>query len=416
MKKLLFFVCLTMAVSLVFSNSNKEALQTTEQGGEKFVLKISTSGKTDDNIDIAEKIFLKRYPNAKIEYIISPWSETREKQLILTAMNDIPDIAKTGGWAQEFYKEGILENLKPVIKQWDMYNKFTPGQLERMKYKEEICALNYNTNTFLLFYNKDILNSLGVDVPTTFKDLENIGKLIIEMDLKSSSGNSMFATTTTTHPWELGSWIWSNDGVFMNSDLSKTIIDSPESIKAHSYVQKFIENNWAPMPDGTMDQMWLNGQLATYFTGEWTLPATIDAGINVGVTTVPVGEGGKSITSTGGCDWAIFKDAANKDKAYEFLEIMYSEEFQIQADRGVTDLNIYNNSEKLKNWKASGVLEAKKAQQKQLETTKYQYMDGPYMYPEGRAVYIEALERMFFNSEDPATVLSAAAEEINSNM
>ena len=364
---------------------------------------------------MAEKVFLERHPNAEVEYIISPWGETREKQLVLVSMDDIPDIAKTGGWAQEFYKEGILEDLTDEVKNWEIFSKFTPGQLERMRYGNEICALNYNTNTFLLFYNKDILNQLGADVPTSFTDLEKIGTLIAEKGLKNTSGGDIFATTLTTHPWEIGAWIWSNDGVFMNEDLTKTLIDTPASVKAHSYAQSFIKKGWAPMPDGTMDQLWLNGQLATYFTGEWTLPATLDAGVNVGITTVPAGKGGKSITSTGGCDWAVFSGAENKAMAYEFLQIMYSDEFQIQADRGVTSLDIYNNTEKQANWEKEGVLEAKLAQQKQLETTKYQYMDGPYKYPDGRSIYIEALERIFMNMEDPKAVLSQAAEKINSN-
>lgn len=406
------------------TNSTKSSTETKEKkttetktssNDEAFTLKISTTGPTDDNIDIAEKIFKERYPNATIEYVVSPWDETRDKQLILVSMGDFPDIAKTGGWAQELYKEGIFENLTDKVKTWDIYDQLADGQKERMMYGDEICALNYNTNTILLLYNKDILKQLGVEIPKTFEDLEKIGQLLKEKGIKNESGNEVFATNVTTHPWEIGAWIWSNDGVFMDDKLTKTLIDTDESIAAHSYAQKFVKNGWAPLPDGTMDQMWLNGQLATYLTGEWTLPATFDAGVNVGVTTVPTGKNGKSITSTGGCDWAIFKDAANKDKAYEFLEIMYSDDFQVQADRGVTNLKIYDNAEKQKNWKESGILEAKMAQQKQLKTTKYQYMDGPYKYQDGRKIYIEALEKILIKLEDPKTVLEDAAKKINSN-
>ncbi len=413
-KKFSLFMLLLITTLLIIGCEKKESVEVSPED-EVFTLRISTSGATEDNIDLAEKIFLERYPKARIEYIISPWSETREKQLVLLSMGDIPDIAKTGGWAQEFYQDGVLENLRPEVSKWDVFSKFTPGQLERMQFGDNIAALNYNTNTILLLYNKEILNQLGVEPPSSFKDLENIGRLIEEKDLKNSSGAKVFATTVTTHPWEIGAWIWSNGGEFMNDDLTKTLIDTPESIKAHKYTQSFVTNGWAPMPDGTTDQMWLNGQIATYFTGEWTLPASFDAGIDVGVITVPIGIGGQSITSTGGCDWAIFKNSKNKDKAYEFLKIMYSEEFQIQADRGVTTLGTYNHPEKQANWKQAGVLDAKMVQQEQLKTTRYNYMDGPYKYPEGREIYIEVLERMFFNAEDPEVLLQNAASAINKN-
>ena len=422
MKKvsIILIVCIVIGGLLAGCAAKESNTPTSGQGQvesnqQAFTLRISTTGPTDDNIDIAERIFKEKYPNATIEYVVSPWDETREKQLILTSMGDIPDIAKTGGWAQEFYKDGVFENLTSEVKTWDIYNKLAPGQKERMLYGDEICALNFNTNTILMLYNKDILSALGVEAPKTFEDLEKLGKALNEKGMTNSSGKKIFATNVSTHPWEVGAWIWSNDGVFMDDKLSKTLIDTPESINAHAYAQSFVKNGYAPMPDGTMDQLWLNGQLATYFTGEWALPATFDAGIQVGVTTVPVGKGGKSITSTGGCDWAVFKGAKNKEMAYEFLKIMYSDEFQIQADRGVTDLNIYDNSEKQALWEKSGVLEAKKAQQQQLKHTKYQYMDGPYKYPQGRDIYIEALERMFINLEDPATVLTDAAKKINAN-
>lgn len=381
-----------------------------------FTLRISTTGETDDNIDIAEKMFMEKYPNAKIEYIISPWNETREKQLVLVSMDDIPDIAKTGGWAQEFYKAGILDDMSDHIKDWDIYSKFTEGQKQRMMYGDDTCSLNYNTNTILMFYNKDILEQVGADVPTSFEELEALGAKIKEAGLKNESGNDVFATNVTTHPWEVGAWIWSNDGEFMNSDISETVINSPESIQAHAYAQSFVMNGYAPIPDGTMDQMWLNNQLATYFTGEWSLPATLDAGVNVGVTTVPTGKGGKSVTSTGGCDWAVFKKGENKEKAYEFLEMMYSAQFQVQADRGVTNLEIYDNADKQDNWKESGVLDVKLVQKTQLETTRYQYMDGQYKFPEGRDIYIEALEKLFIQQGDATEILNDAAEKINAGM
>ncbi|RHC51501.1 hypothetical protein DW841_09430 [Hungatella hathewayi] len=55
----------------------------TEAGGaagsdEKFTLKISTTGETDDNLDLAMAMFKEQYPNVEYELITSPGTR-REK-------------------------------------------------------------------------------------------------------------------------------------------------------------------------------------------------------------------------------------------------------------------------------------------------------------------------------------------------
>ena len=82
--------------------------------------------------------------------------------------------------------------------------------------------------------------------------------------------------------WGEGSWVWTLGGDYMNEDYTKCIIDSPESVAAHTKMQEFVKNGYAPVPDGTQNQLWLNGQLAVYCAGEWTQEASDDAGMDYG--------------------------------------------------------------------------------------------------------------------------------------
>ena len=61
---------------------------------EAFTLRISTTGETDDGLDIAMRMFKEKYPNVEYEIITSPLDELRNKQLMLLSMDDIPDIGK----------------------------------------------------------------------------------------------------------------------------------------------------------------------------------------------------------------------------------------------------------------------------------------------------------------------------------
>ena len=404
------------------TTAGQTAAGKTEAGGaagsdEKFTLKISTTGETDDNLDLAMAMFKEQYPNVEYELITSPWNETREKQIMMVSMGDIPDIVKTGGWAQEFFKDGMLMDLTDEVKNWDIYPRLTEGQLQRMSYGDQICAMNYNTNTMFMFYNKELLEKIGAEVPKTFEDLKAIGEKIVAEGITTEDGQKVYATNIpTNNTWELSPWVFSMGAEYMNEDYSQVVIDSPESIEAHTQMQDFVKNGWAPIPDGTGDQLWLNGQMVTYFTGEWNIPGTVDAGIDVAYATIPTGKDGLSVGPIGGCDWAVMEESENKAMAMEFLKLMYSEEFQIQADRGVTDLAIYDNPKKQAVWAESGLTESKKVQQEQLKTAKFVFLDNPYQYPEGANIYGAAVERILIKQEDVKTVLEEAAAQINKGM
>jgi sn-glycerol 3-phosphate transport system substrate-binding protein len=418
-KVLSLMITSTLCLGLLVGCGNKDTGENSTSKGndESFTLRISTTGEKDDNLDLAMDMFKGKYPNAEFEIISSPWNATREKQITLMSMGDIPDICKTGGWAKEFYNDGLAMNLTDVIKDWGIYNRLTPGQLERMKFGDDICAVTYNTNTMYMFYNKKLLEKLGVEVPKTIADLETLGKKIKESGTKTEDGKNVYAANISTGSvWDISTWAFSLGADFMNKDYTKTLIDSPESIAAHTKMQEFVKNGWTPIPDGTSDQLWFNGQLATYITGEWTIPATLDAKIDAGYAPAPAGSTGLSVAPIGGCDWVITEQSKNKEKAIEFLKLMYSEEFQVKADRGVTDLSIYDNTEKQKLWEKDGVLESKKVQQEQLKTAKYIAFDGLYAFPDAQNIYKAAVERILVNQEDPKTTLENAANEINKGL
>lgn len=384
---------------------------------EAFTLRISTTGETDDGLDVAMATFKEKYPNVEFEIITSPWSETRDKQLMMLSMDDYPDIGKMADWHKEFYDDGLLVNLKPEIEGWDIYDNLVPGQLERMEDGGDvISAITFNNNTTLVLCNKDLLDQLGVDAPETFDDLAEIGRLVKETGIKSADGQNVYAASVPTGIWAAGSWIFSNGGSFMNEDNTVCTVDDDATVAAHQLMQDFVKNGWAPVPDGTADQMWLNGQIVCHFSGEWKLTESKDAGINTEVIKVPAGSTGKGISSIGGVEWGVFEGSENKDKAIEFLEILYSHDFQMKVDRGVTDLAIYDDPEKQAAWEESGVLDAKMKQKEQLSDTRFNYMENCVDYPEGSKIYKAALERILINMEDPKTVLTEAAAQINEGL
>ncbi|WP_027295753.1 ABC transporter substrate-binding protein [Robinsoniella sp. KNHs210] len=386
----------------------------------KFTLKIVGAGEKEDSIDVAMRIYKEKYPNAEFEIITSPWgdggSETREKELVLLNSGDIPDIGKMV-WGKEFAREGLLMDVTNEIKQMEIYPELSEGQLERMTYDGKNFGMTFGNNCIYMYYNKDILKDAGWEKPpTTIDEVTKLAKDIKEKDLKTIDGKSIYLTNFEGGNWATDYWLWANGGEQMNEDYSKTLIDSPESIKAFTYMQDLVKNGSVPKIDGTGSQLWLNGQQALLFSGEWDLEGTKDAGISYGIATTPVGSTGENTVSIGGVEWGIFEGSEHKQESLDFINVMVSKEFAYEAGRGVTNLSFYDDPERQKVWEEEGVLDAKLVQRDQLKHTKYNFLEAPYKFPDASKIYSDALEKVLVRMDPVEETMKAAAAEINAGL
>lgn len=403
------------------SDSKENTASAGKEGSdEAFTLKVVCSGERDDGIDIAMKLYKEKYPNAEFELITSPWgdsgSEMREKELVLCNSGDTPDIGKMV-WSKEFAREGLLMDITDEIKQMDIYPNLSEGQLERMTYDGKHYGMTVNNNCIYMFYNKDILKQAGWEnPPTTIDEVSKLAEDIKTKDLKTGDGNPVYLTNFEGGNWATDYWLWANGGTQMNEDYSKTLIDSPESIKAYTYMQDLVKNGSAPVIDGTGSQLWLNGQQALLFSGEWEIDGTKDAGINYGVAKTPTGPTGDNKVSIGGVEWAIFEGSELKQEALDFIEVLVSKEFAYEFGRGVTNLSFYDDPERQKAWEEEGVLDAKLVQKEQLENTTYNFLEAPFKYSEASKIYSDALEKILVKMDPVEDVMKQAAEAINTGL
>jgi len=403
------------------NSGQANATSTPADGNSKeFTLKVIGTNNADDGIDVAEELYKKIYPNAKVEYITGAWGSggkhLRDKQLIMISSGEFPDVGKMA-WGKEFFKAGVIDDLTDEIKNFEIYPKLSKGQLERMTYNGKIFGITYNNNCIFLMYNKDILSRVGVtEPPKTLDEVETIAKKIKDADLKAENGKPIYTVNYEGGCWQMDFWLWANGGKQMNDDYTKTLIDSPESIKAYKIMQDYINKGYAPKPDGSYDQLWLNGQLAFWTCGEWELQATKDAKINAGYTVMPKGSSGENTVSIGGVEWAIFKGTKHRKEAIDFLKVLVSQEMHLKFDRAMTDISMYDNPEKQAIWKKDGVLDAKLAQKQQLASTKFNFLENPFSFADAANIYQDAYDKILVRGDDVEATMKKAAEEINKGL
>lgn len=382
-----------------------------------FSLKILSTGNADDGLDVLLPLYQKIYPNAKFDIVTAPWGnggqDFRNKQLIMISSGETPDISKMV-WSKEFARESILVDVTDQVKTWDLYGKLTKGQLERMTYNGKHYAITIGNNCVYLFYNKDILAKVGVNgPPKTLDEMTAIAKKIKDTNLKTADGKPVYATTFEGGCWQNDYFLWSNGGKQMSDDFTKTLIDSPESVKAFQWMQDYVKNGYSPKPDGSYDKLWLNGQLAFWPMGDWDIPATKDAKINVGYTVMPTGSSGSNIVSIGGAEIGIFKASKMQKEALDLMKLYWGNDYQMKFARGVTDLSLYENPDKQAAWKSAGMLEAALAEKEQLKNTKYNFLENPYIFPDAAKIYQDAYDNILVKLQDPTQALKDAADKIN---
>jgi len=367
----------------------------------------------------ATRIYEKLYPNVKVNIINANWGiggkDTRDKELILMSSGQSLDVIKMV-WGKAFFRQGVLTDLTNQVKTWPIYKNYTSGQKQRITYNGKIYGITTSNNTIFLYYNKAILAKIHAQPPKTLRDVSNIARAIKAAHLKTAKGLPIFATSFEGGNWATDYWVWANGGELMTPNYKTTLIDSSKDIAAYTYMQDFIKNGEAPKVDGTYDAAWLNGQIALMPIGVWEYNASVTAKLNFGMTTMPVGPGGNDV-SIGGVEYGIPVQSAHKTEALNFLKVLISRATDFQQDQTgqgePANPALYNDPQFRAAWKKVGLLNAMMVQQQQLKHARYNFLEAPFIFPDGATAYNNALSAVLTNLANPAATMKTAAQTID---
>jgi ABC-type glycerol-3-phosphate transport system substrate-binding protein len=366
----------------------------------------------------------KTYPHLKINPLTSSWGnggqDMKEKELVMMSGGDYPDIAQVV-WLKEFALDDLLVDLTDEIKTWDAYPHLTQGQLGRMTYNGRIYGLTLGNNTIIQYYNKDILERVGMTGPlTTLDQVQELAQKIVSNHLTTADGKPIYAVTFDGGNWATDYWLWAGGGEQMNDNFTQTLFDTPASINAFTFMQNFVKTGAAPKPDGTSLQLWLNGQVALYPSGFWDAVATSQAtSLHWDAAVMPKGSTGLNTVSIGGVEYCVFKKSAHQAEAISLVKTAASTPWQSNTNKATAayfcDLSAYDNPTKQAFWsqQGPGVLNTYLATRDQLKSSRYNFLEAPYIFPDASTIYNDALQEILVKLADPASTMQAAATQIN---
>lgn len=228
------------------------------------------------------------------------WNDIYTKVNTQIAGGNAPDILNIDVFA-DYQDDGLLLPVEDYISD-ETYAKFYESFLEQSEVDGTIWAVPDLASARALYYNKDILDAAGVEVPTTWEELEVACEAIKAydssiytwgVDMTTDEGQACFAY-----------YIWNNGGDFVDEDGNWTL-NSEENVEAIEYVVNLVNSGYTnsdPANDTryNLQDMFGAGQLAMVIAPN-SLPTYIEEGgytdVNYGVASIPANEGCESVSA-----------------------------------------------------------------------------------------------------------------------
>ena len=182
----------------------------------------------------------------------------------------------------------------------------------------------------VLYYRKDLLKQAGLNVPTTFTELEAAAKKLHSDSVAGLASRGKGAAAVT----QVSSYIYNYGGLFLDKGVA--VFDSKPAIDGIRFYGKLLANYG---PKGVTSMSWENimplfqaGKVAMWtdasvFYGQIVDPAKTQVSAdNVGIANLPAGPKMNSPFIVVSWGIAVAKQSKNKAEAMKFLEWATSKE------------------------------------------------------------------------------------------
>ena len=338
MKKFLAaLLALVMVLALAGCGGGGSDSGTTPPSGSGDAAPAGTGEKIDINVVAAQYgqnttqwwadfhyAFNAEYENINLTVEVISWNDIATVVNTRVSNNQAPDILNIDLFAA-YQDDGLLLPAEEYVSA-ETYAKFYPAFLEQSEVDGTIWAIPDLASARALYYNQDILTAAGVEVPTTWEELEAACAAIKAynpdiypwgIDMTTDEGQAAFAY-----------YIWNNGGDFTDADGNWTL-NSPENVEAIEYAIGLVEKGYTNTDPAnetryTLQDLFGAGQLAMMI-GPNSIPTYVKTnGFEVNYATAPIPtNGGKESVSAGVMDRFMCFDNGHSPEKIEAIKTFF---------------------------------------------------------------------------------------------
>lgn len=276
-------------------------------------------------------------PGIRVESVRIDYGEFRARLVAASAAGSGPDVARIDLiWSPELAAAGLLEPLSGYPGFDALLGEVYPGPLSTNFYGGEYYGLPLTTNTQVYIYNAQVFQEMGVTVPETTTEFEEVTRRLTRRDAQGVTryGYDMGGPWN----WHLLPWIWSNGGALTDPAITtaRGYLDGQATVDIIERIAAWAnEGILAPNMLGQGFDGWgsfVNGVAAARQDGPW-FANWIEGNhpnVDVGYALIPHEVGVDSISVVGGENIALLRTSGDKEAAWTFTRFMLSADTQAQ--------------------------------------------------------------------------------------
>lgn len=232
----------------------------------------------------------------------------------------------------DFVEANILEDLNGKIN-LDNVNEVYNQMLKNLEIeeKEGIYGVPYALNASGVIYNKDIFESLNLEIPKTWDEFLTVAKIVKENEI-TPFYFTLKESWTALPPWNTISSTLVDSNYFSkinNGETTFNEIYSETSDKISELLEYGHSDNFGVgYNDGNL--AFAQGKSAMYLEGSYAIAPILGANpdVNIGMFPLPASNDIEENKLVSGVDvyFSIPKDAKNKEESIKFIEFLLREE------------------------------------------------------------------------------------------
>jgi len=280
------------------------------------------------------------HPTIQVESLYVGQSEQQTPKVLAAIVgNAAPDLI----WFAPMFTGQLveLEAIRPLedwLNQSGLIQQIDPALQESMEWEGHLWSIPFGTNNVGLFYRPSLFEAAGLSqVPRTWEELRQAAKTLTIPE----KGQHGLLLPLGKGEWTVFTWLpflWGGGGELLASEPGagdgkpQVTLNTPGAIAALHLWQDLLADDSAVLSQperGFEVDAFLAGTVAMQLTGPWTLGFLQDMTTDFAVMPIPQGE--RSATSTGGENLFLFKSTPQREAAAQvFMAYVLSEEFQTE--------------------------------------------------------------------------------------
>lgn len=308
----------------------------------RFINWASAEAATRPTITKVINAFEAQHPGVKIQSISVPFDQMYQQLVTEASAGNLADVQQLSGpWTQELAGASALTDLAPLAGQAYLNNNW-PGGLDAGKWKGKIYSVPYILTPHALWYNKKLMAQAGLHAPPRTLSALNYDLAVLKQKL-GSKGIYPIGVDTTKIDYALVQF-FPYFYMFNARPLygGKPNFNTPQVRNALTWLRTIVKKGYTPVGQQIKDERDLMAKNkivlkldGPYFVGilESLNPALTPSNFynTFGVTTVPIGNNGKSQTLADIHQLGISAKSPNKQMDWQFIKFLTSSQVSVNA-------------------------------------------------------------------------------------